>query len=437
MSYRKSFLVQGGAVRLFSNWLAGGLVFLGAGPIALSETTYYVSPQGNDQAAGTKAAPWKTLERAVAAAPAGSTLILRAGTYSGPLVVRAPDITIQGYEREKAIIQTPLASEKDGNNLWFTAPGGTVRDLELVGGYYYGLKFEQGKALVENCKVHDCGNHGIKIPAGGGGKVTIRKCEIYNTGRNSPAGQGIDNVRGDDLLVQDCYIHDIPSYAAIAKGGSRNCVFERNLIVNSLGGIVLGGSTDDDIFDTTANPDKWESIEGTARNNIILQSKYAGILMWKALRPHVYNNTIYHSCLGKDQGGILLQHGGEEPTIVNNIVVMARGTARPLVYIKHPITGTLTMDHNCYWSEGDRPSWWDNGKALSGLSAWQARKSAENHSIHMDPKIDPKTGLLLPGSPCIDQGQTISSFETDFRQRTRPQGAAWDIGADEWTKEKP
>jgi len=426
-------------MRPFSIW-AGLLIFLLSSSDSLAGNTYYVSPQGNDQAAGTLAAPWKTLERAIATLPSGSTLVLRAGTYNGPVIVRAPDITIQGYNGELATIQTPVDSEKNGNNLWFMAAGGTVRDLELVGGYHYAVKFEQGKALIENCKVHDCGHHGIKIPSISGGKVTIRKCEVYNTGRRDLAGQGIDNVRGNDLLVQECYIHDIPAYGASAKGGARDCVFERNLFVNCGAGIFLGGTTDDNLFDTTANPQKWESIQGTARNNIILNSQYAGIGMWKAQRPRVYNNTIYHACLANDQGGILVQFGSEEPTIINNIVVMAQRTNRPLVYLKHPFIGTLTMEHNCYWREGSRATWWDNSagfKALSSLSGWQARRNVDKHSIFADPRVDPKTGFLLPGSPCIDQGQAIPSFHSDFRGQRRPQGTAWDIGADEWVKEKP
>jgi len=169
------------ALRLFAIG-AGAWLFL-LGTSSLAGDTYYLSPDGNDRAAGTEAAPWKTLGRATTNLPAGSMLVLRAGAYSGPVIVRAPDITIQGYQGEKAAIQTPVDSEKNGNNLWFMAAGGTVRDLELVGGYHYAMKFEQGRALIENCKIHDCGHHGIKIPSISGGKVTIRKCEIYNTGR--------------------------------------------------------------------------------------------------------------------------------------------------------------------------------------------------------------------------------------------------------------
>ncbi|WUR15530.1 right-handed parallel beta-helix repeat-containing protein [[Empedobacter] haloabium] len=43
--------------------------------------TYYVAPAGNDGAAGSKAAPWRTFARAQEAAVAGDTIYFRGGTY--------------------------------------------------------------------------------------------------------------------------------------------------------------------------------------------------------------------------------------------------------------------------------------------------------------------------------------------------------------------
>jgi hypothetical protein len=48
---------------------------------AAGAATYYVAPNGNDGAAGTIAAPWKSVARAQAAARAGDTVYLRGGTY--------------------------------------------------------------------------------------------------------------------------------------------------------------------------------------------------------------------------------------------------------------------------------------------------------------------------------------------------------------------
>ncbi|MBA2625967.1 MAG: DUF1565 domain-containing protein, partial [Acidimicrobiia bacterium] len=56
----------------------------------------YVAPNGNDAAAGTEAAPWRTLAHAVSAAPGGSTIVMRGGTYRESVEVPATrSLTIQ------------------------------------------------------------------------------------------------------------------------------------------------------------------------------------------------------------------------------------------------------------------------------------------------------------------------------------------------------
>jgi hypothetical protein len=49
---------------------------------AAAATAYYVSPSGSDSAAGTQAAPFKSIAKAQSAAASGDTVYVRAGTYS-------------------------------------------------------------------------------------------------------------------------------------------------------------------------------------------------------------------------------------------------------------------------------------------------------------------------------------------------------------------
>lgn len=79
-----------------------------AGSAPLGQTAYpvpsgavFVSPGGNDSAAGTEGAPFRTLARAVAAARSGATIVLRGGTYHES--VNTPSnktLTIQAYPHE-------------------------------------------------------------------------------------------------------------------------------------------------------------------------------------------------------------------------------------------------------------------------------------------------------------------------------------------------
>src|ERR1700690_2046825 len=49
----------------------------------LYSTTYYVAPGGSDYAAGTKAAPYATIQNAEYQVQAGDTVIVEPGTYAG------------------------------------------------------------------------------------------------------------------------------------------------------------------------------------------------------------------------------------------------------------------------------------------------------------------------------------------------------------------
>ncbi len=80
---------------------------------------YFVSPTGDDNATGSQTAPWQTLEHAVASAPTGSTIVMRAGTYSESVTIDGKRLTIQPFPKEAVIF--------DGSQVVSTwAPQGSV-----------------------------------------------------------------------------------------------------------------------------------------------------------------------------------------------------------------------------------------------------------------------------------------------------------------------
>src|SRR5918997_1345984 len=86
----------------------------------LAMSGFYVSPAGNDDAAGTIDAPWKTVPHAVASAAPGDVINLRAGSYDGAVFINKPDLTIESYAGERATLTAPAHF----NNLFFYAEGG-------------------------------------------------------------------------------------------------------------------------------------------------------------------------------------------------------------------------------------------------------------------------------------------------------------------------
>src|SRR5688572_3226060 len=124
-----------------------------------------------------------------------------------------------------------------------------------------------------------------------GNRVTIRRCEIFNSGRLYPPGtpfdnknaEGIDNVSSDFTLVQDCYVHDIATTGVYFKGGATDCIVERTRVERcGQAGILLGFDTSPEFFDTDANPRYFESIRCIARNCIVEDTNYAGIGLYAA-----------------------------------------------------------------------------------------------------------------------------------------------------------
>ncbi|WP_377640619.1 right-handed parallel beta-helix repeat-containing protein [Oryzobacter terrae] len=86
-----------------------------AGAAAPGTTSYavpagavVVSTRGSDAAAGTLAAPVRTLARALVLAPAGGTVVLRAGTYTES-VTASKKVTIQSYPREAVWLDGTVA----------------------------------------------------------------------------------------------------------------------------------------------------------------------------------------------------------------------------------------------------------------------------------------------------------------------------------------
>jgi hypothetical protein len=422
-------------------------------------STFYVATTGNDNNAGTLAAPWQTLSHALSAANSGDTIDLRGGTYAGGVTVTDSNITIQSYPGEHAVVSSPTSG---GAAIVIDVQGDgfTLNSVEVIGGTYYGLKFELGLApngLVENCKVHDTGEDCIKVQTN---NMTFINDEIYNSGvTNTSSPNGIDDVNGNNLHVVQCYFHDIANAEALyAKGGDTGTLIERNLIVNCLVGFLIGGDTDTNLVNTTNNPNYYENIGGIARNNIIVNTVYAGIGLWAASGAQVYNNTLINCATGGSQSGIFLrdvQHSGgpdtpcNNVTIINNIISMSASGGRPVFSIHDlgtaALTGTLTMANNLYYAGTGPVSWVDdrNSESDTTLAGWQSYltsigvSSNDVNSLVGDPQFNTSTNHIPLTSPAVDKGQTIASFSNDYYGTSRPQGIAWDIGAEEVIQAAP
>ncbi len=448
----------------------------GTAPDGVLGNSLYVSTAGSDTTGdGTIGNPFRTIGHALTVAVAGDGIVLRGApaltnnVYAESIRIQQPNLTIRSQTGEWAIIQCPTDDEDIGQCVRFDvdSDGSRLQRVEVIGGYWYGIKLETRwdwggpdrsgalNILLEDVRVHDTGNAAIKVTPGCDG-LTVRRAELYNTGVRAPdSAEGIDNVNGDRMLVQDSYIHNTSDTGMYFKGGATDCVVERTRIEHTGGaGILVGFDTSPEFFDLTANPDYYESIRGVVRNNIIRDTQGAGIGLYAAQDAQIWNNTLmdtaqaYHSPI---YFGVTYQDWDPQagrppsvnPVIRNNLVSQSNGLPTECVFIRYSndlgglsaLTGMPDMDDNLYFHAGGSCLFTDQ-RPTSPLdqgtfSQWQTHIGGDSNSLTAAPQLT-ADGHLSAGSPAVDAGICTGAPSDDFDGDHRPQGAGCDIGADEY-----
>src|SRR5712691_7809988 len=131
--------------------------------------TYYVATDGDDAHAGTKTAPFHTIQKAAAVAKAGDTVLVRAGVYKGHVYLRIsgePEkpVVFKNYPGERPVVdgegrgRIELQSEHGWQKPigWITVEGFEVRNG------WDGIKFYNAHHIVlRGNDLHDNANQGI------------------------------------------------------------------------------------------------------------------------------------------------------------------------------------------------------------------------------------------------------------------------------------
>lgn len=147
---------------------------------AVRGTTYHVSPEGDDQAAGTEKAPLRTIRRALAAAAsatsvgggtAGSGVVVHAGTYlegaedeETALVLEHEGLSVAAAAGAKPVVKPARASVKNG--LEVRASHATWVGVSFEGFASCGIALGKPGATVEDTVLAELS---VTMPAGGDG----------------------------------------------------------------------------------------------------------------------------------------------------------------------------------------------------------------------------------------------------------------------------
>ena len=440
----------------------------------LLSAEYFVANSGDDWGTGAVGDPFKTVRRALDAADAGDTITLRNGVYEGGFQIDIDNLTMRSMPGEWAVIESPLTKFTDGHQnsvirYSFDVEGGRLENLEITGGYYYGVmfwdwwdsNFDAGSThmgasgvTLDGVKVHDTGVDGIKItPAAN--DITIINSEVFNTGRRSKSSaDGIDNNNGDRMIARGNYIHDVPGIGILTSGGTEDSLIEQNFIQDTGGaGIVNGYYTELEWLDPGTNPGHFASIDTVVRNNIVVNAGQAGIGIYGALNAEVYNNTLVNAA---DDAQAPIQFGGYEmwvsntapsyehiasvnPSVLNNIIVTNPVNLTRMVDIREgSITGPLTLDYNQYFGTSTRGVLFidrnltGDGTPEQTLSQWQQNYGYDTHSFIADPQLDANWHLTAT-SPAIGKAIALAGLTHDFDGNSRlADPPEPDLGADEF-----
>jgi hypothetical protein len=374
-------------VRLNTLLSCSAAVLLSAGGSAMAMTTpattynYYVSPTGSDTAAGTKAAPFKTLARAAKAATrAGTTVWVAPGTYAGG-------------------IKTTYSGTSSARIYWVS----TTK---------WGAKIVPPASSTNNNAWDNRGNY-----------VSIIGFDVdgTNSGSGTKWTHGI-YTGGSYGMIADNHIHNIAkSVTCTSAGGSAIGVdsYYHGVMTDVIGNVV----NDIGPAGCTYVQGIYFSTSGTIKNNLVYRVGAVAIHLWHdATNVIITNNTAAASNFGMVIGGGDFYHtsaGANNIFVANNIVydnkygISEQGvTGKQNVYKNNLIYKNTTY----------------NTSLRNGLVATATVGSDPLFKGYSRTAAAPDFHLTT-SSPAIGRGIATNAYPTDLDGKPRNATTGYDIGA--------
>ncbi len=399
-------------------------------PIFTTGTEYYVSLNGADANPGAFDLPWRTIQHAADVVQPGDTVYVEAGTYvegvdfttSGTVdqpitfTTNGQAVTVQGNMdlRQGASHLCLHGFTLSGFSVWGITLWGDNQDVVLsgldVGGGEAGIHFTVGYSgqppeygPVENVTladsvIHDAEYTSVDCTPGPCNNMRFQRLEIYGSGL--AAGWGADGLaveRGQDILVEDCYIHDnsgdgIDLNSRDAPGSVSGVVVRRNHVADNLrNGVKL-----------------WAG--GQMINNDVWDSGDTALILEAGSTYVVTDNTIAN----RTSYGYLATLGGYETSIptsisLHNNIFYNDNPAMGGTTVYYPQGVSLTADYNTYYNpyrEDDMICAGFLGRCFScyeiNSGAWYAASGCGEHSecanpfSSSTPTPTPTTTIIIP-----------------------------------------
>jgi parallel beta-helix repeat protein len=405
-------------------------------------SAYYVSPLGNDAAAGTAAAPWKTLQRAADAVHAGDMVTVRPGNYAG--------FTLGWNGPQNGTAAAPIVFNAQPGATIISRNSKTADGIDLEGASYVTI---QGFTIT---------NTGGTITRAGIRSVTNDHAVIRDNSVDGMGRWGIFTGFSDDVLIEDniashsqaehgIYVSnsgDRPVIRGNVVFGNHNCGIHMNGDVSQGGdGIISGALVEDNlIYDNGVNGGSGINADGvrnsTFRNNVLYDNHASGISLFcedgagGSTGNNVTSNTIV---MADDARWAINIVDGSTGNSVHNNILANRNTGRGAINIAADSLSGFSSDYNLVIGNRFTP---DDGGTFMTLAQWRTATGRDAHSL-----VATEAGTfvdaagndyhLADDSAAIDGGDPAFSpaFDADGNARNANGGA--DMGAYEHTTPAP
>ena len=462
-SWLGTFMLSLTMITLFtSGWAISkkGLpqVLSGEQVLAVQGAVFYVAPDGNDSNPGTEARPWRTIQQAADTLVAGETVYIRAGTYeeqvipqnsgnAGNYITYAPysgetvtidgdSITLPTYETGLFVVEDTNYIKVSGMRIVNAGPNennaGIYVDnshhIIIENNYTYNTVssgigvWDGNNIIIDGNEVRLACNDGEQevITVSGTDTFEIKNNHIHEGGPGTNGGEGI-TVKGGATngKIYKNHVHDITR-------GERTCIYVdawgttatsnieiyQNVFHNCGAGITLA-SEDGGLV---------RNIE--IYNNIVYDNQSNGLEIGNWGEPGILvrpiesitfiNNTVYNNGSSGWGGGFY----NENPDVTDIVVRNNIFSQNPTSQIVNESTVSLTVDHNL----------------IDGTQEYTYAINGTDY-VEGDPRFvdaDGENFHLQKDSPAIDKGSSIDAPVNDFDGHSRPYGAGYEIGADEY-----
>ena len=410
--------------------------FLGRGPEALSKliilipllssalfaNTWYVATNGNDNNAGTAAAPFATIQQGVNVAQPGDTVLVGDGTYgpnghytcgtvcsqngyAAPVVFQnsgtsSAPITVAAQDKGKAILNCNLPTGYSGDGTDGVQACDTYFDFQGSASYINIENFDITATYWNGANVNGSNNHDIQFIGN----------HFYNIGNRHyvvPAGGVSNGITG------------------VYAGTSTSDITFNGNTFNNIGRLPTSGQSETDY-----NHDHGIYLYNgpyTITNNIFYNQQAGWDIQ---ISPGVHNTSILcNTFVGPNpqrDGLIELWADSSNPNtgidIQDNIFYNGRNYA---IDSYDAVEEGALIDHNLVYGS---PSGVINASVVAGSM------TVSNNMTNTNPNfVNPTANdyQLQAGSPAIDAGVSVLD-STDIDGNLRPESGAWDDGAYEY-----